>query len=151
MTAAPPPAATWREQAAELYQRHGALLWELVRFGTIGGTSVLIYAIAMLVLVQAAGVDIAVATVPAYLLSMVFNYLMQKLWTFRSKASHISSVPKYLFVHAVGIAINYFAVAGAIHVLGAHYALGQAAAIAIIATWSYVGQKFWAFAQKNGR
>jgi putative flippase GtrA len=124
-------------------------LLQLARFATVGATSVVVYAATVSFCIRLLGFDVAAATIPGYLAAMVLNYALQKLWTFPSDARHVTAAPRYLFVHAIGVALNY----GAVQVLmgRAHtpYLLAQAIAIAMIAAWSYLAQKHWAFAGRK--
>lgn len=124
------------------------LILEVVRFGVVGGASAVVYALTIVICVFGFGVGVAVATIPGYLASMVLNYTLQKIWTFRSDAAHITSVPKYLFVHIVGIGINYGAVEALMSLVGLHYLIAQAIAVTLVAIWSYFAQKYWTFAVK---
>ena len=119
---------------------------EVARFATVGGLSAVVYALTILACVRVFDMSIAVATIPGYLASMVLNYSLQKLWTFRSGARHVAAVPKYLSVHAVGIAINYAAVEALMTLAGAPYLLAQAVGVALVAAWSFLAQKYWTFA-----
>lgn len=124
-------------------------LAELARFATVGGASVVVYAATVFVCISVLGLGVAAATVPGYLAAMVLNYALQKIWTFRSDARHVTAAPRFLFVHAVGMALNYGAVQALTSLAHAAYPSAQVAGIAVVAVWSYLAQKYWAFAARK--
>jgi putative flippase GtrA len=124
------------------------LLLEMLRFATVGGLSAVVYAATIAACVFWLDLDIALSTIPGYIASMALNYTLQKLWTFKSDARHAIAVPKYLFVHAVGIAINFATVQTLMSLAGARYLPAQVLAVALVAAWSYLAQKFWTFPVK---
>jgi len=121
-------------------------LRELVRFSIVGGGSVIAYIVAIFFLHKI--LDLLVASVVAYCLSMIVNYFLQKIWTFRSDRSHFQTGPRYLVIHLAGIAINTLTLALLVETFLIRFALAQLIAFGLIATWSYFLQKFWAFTPK---
>jgi putative flippase GtrA len=81
----------------------------------------------------------------AYLGSIVVNYALQRSFTFRSQKTHTHSGPRYILVHSVGMAINSGVLGLTVDVLKLPFLPSQVAAIGLVAIWSYIGQKRWAF------
>lgn len=131
------------------YVNRRDLFWEIVRFGVVGGASAAVYAVTIVACIYLLDMRASISTVPAYIVSMAVNYTLQKSWTFRNDVAHMASLPKYLFVHAVGIAINYGTVEAAVTGLGAPYLPAQVVAVGLVACWSYMAQKYWAFAVRR--
>ena len=118
---------------------------EILRFGLVGVSSVGVYLVIIITLMKLTPFPLPTAAVVAYMFAMVWNYLLQRNWTFRSKNKHSFVVPRFIIVHAVGIVIN----AASLHVLatgaGLSYVVAQVVAIVFVATWSYLVQKIWVF------
>jgi putative flippase GtrA len=118
---------------------------EVVRFGISGVATEVVY----FAILWGASVcwDVPLwwqATV-AYALSIVFNYFMQRTFTFRSTKSHAHSTPRFLGVHAVGMALNSVTLGIMVDWAGLPFLVSQAVAIGLVALWSYYGQRRWAF------
>ncbi len=120
-----------------------ATIRELIRFGVTGTASAGIYFLLMAGLHLALDLPVGISGMLAYGLGMIFNYLVQYHWTFRSTSAHASATIRYLVIHGVGIVCNAVALALLTPVLG--YWTSQGLAIALIAAWSYLVQKLWVF------
>jgi putative flippase GtrA len=77
----------------------------LLRFGSVGVASTLIYAALGWSLTVGARLGAAPASVLAYALACVFSYFGHKGFTFRSSAAHAVEAPKFIAAAAVGLAI----------------------------------------------
>lgn len=81
----------------------------------------------------------------AYVLTTVINYTLQRFWTFKSQRLHGEAVPRFLLMHAGGVAINAGILAALDDALSLPLLLSQLFAFATIAVWSYLLLKFWVF------
>ena len=81
-------------------------MFEIVRFGVVGGLSVLTYVAVLNPLAMALPGRLWLVSAVAYAASMVANYLLQRSFTFRSDRPHRKAVGRYLVVHGVGITLN---------------------------------------------
>ena len=130
---------------AALYARLPAPLLELVRFGGVGTTCAAIY----FVLLWASGeffkLPMAVRATLAYAPSMLANYLLHRTFTFRSTRPHAHAGPRYVIVQLGGMLINSGVLWLGVDVKAGPYLPVQAAAICIMALWSFAGQKLWTF------
>jgi len=86
----------------------------------------------------------------AYGLGIIFNYLVQRSFTFRSARQHQHAGPRYMVVQLGGMAINSAVLWVGVDVEHWWYPPVQFGAIALTAIWSYFGQKFWAFERAAG-
>jgi putative flippase GtrA len=81
----------------------------------------------------------------AYGSGILFNYLVQRSFTFRSARQHQHAGPRYMVVQLGGMAINSAVIWLGVDVEHWWYPAVQVAAIGLTTIWSYLGQKFWAF------
>lgn len=117
---------------------------ELVRFGSVGLTSALVYFAVFWALSAQIGTTWILGAL-AYFPSMLVNYLLHRSFTFRSDRQHLYAGPRYIIIQGGGLFINSSGLwLGAR--LGLQYWLAQLLAIAALAVFSYVGQRFWTFA-----
>jgi len=80
-------------------------LGRLGRFGVVGVGCAVLYAALAWSLPTVGGWDPAISSIAAYAVAGVVSYLGQKLFTFRSTASHADAAPRFLAVFLVGIVI----------------------------------------------
>jgi putative flippase GtrA len=117
---------------------------EVLRFGFSGLASVGAYLGCLHVLIRFID-QLWLAGAIAYVLSMLVNYTLQRKLTFKSDRSHGQAAPRYLLVHAVGVAITGTTLEVGVSVLGFPLAIVQIVGVLLAAGWSYVGQKTWVF------
>ncbi|WP_313457074.1 GtrA family protein [Stenotrophomonas sp.] len=82
------------------------LAGKLIRFGAVGGTSTLLFAVLTWLLVDKSGMHPVLATVVAYLLLLAPNFAAHKYFTFGSKGEVASESGKFLVVHGLNIGLS---------------------------------------------
>jgi putative flippase GtrA len=118
-------------------------LRELLRFSVVGGGSVIVYTLTLVLFRTFLG--LLAASVVAYVCAMTINYSLQKLWAFQSDRPHAQALPRYVVIHAGGIVLNVLTLALLADTLALWLPLSQVIAFGLVATWSYFLQKFWVF------
>lgn len=137
---------SWAEQVDQL-KRQGllALFWELVRFGWVGVLTAGLYAGQMWALHRLNNwptwLNAAVADGPC----LLFNYLMHRSFSFRSRRRHAEAGPRYLTVQLTGLSINSAVLWYSVDHMRWPFLPTQLAAIVILALFSYTAQKLWSF------
>lgn len=119
-------------------------LQELVRFGSVGIASNVIY-LGALVGLRAIELPWWLSTGLAYATSMIANYLLQRAVTFRSQRNHQAAGPRYLLVMGTCLVINSAMMEMLVAHMGVHPVIAQGGTLLFTTALSYVGQKFWAF------
>lgn len=117
---------------------------EMVRFGSVGVTSTLVYFCVFWVVNRFIDSDWLCGAL-AYPPSMLVNYTLHRSFTFRSDASHAHAGPRYIVVQGGGWVINTVGLWWGGEILGLEYWASQSLAIATVAVLSYIGQRFWTF------
>lgn len=131
-----------RSIAFQLYEH------SVVRFLLVGGLSFALDLGLLVVLHEVAGVDLAIATPIAFVTSLVFNFLLQRLFTFRSDSHGATSAAKYLALVVFNILVTEVLVTG-FHAVGWSYIVGKATATIITTVWNYFLYKKWIFKRKT--
>lgn len=116
----------------------------LVKFLVVGVASFAIDLGLLALLHEGAGVDLWIATPIAFLTSLVFNFFVQRKFTFQSGARAHVSLLKYCAlvgfnVIATDVIVNV--IAGA----GQSYAIGKVAATVATTGWNFLLYKHWIF------
>lgn len=79
----------------------------------------------------------------------MINYVLNYHVTFASKASHKQTLPKFLVVAVVGIALSGAVVKLLTEGLGVHYLVAQLFATVLVLATGFVLNKVWTFAQRS--
>lgn len=116
----------------------------LVKFLGVGGASFAIDLGLLALLHQVGGVDLWIATPIAFLTSLVFNFFIQRKFTFKSSSRAHVSFAKYgalvLFnLVATDVIVNVIADSGQ------SYAIGKLAATVATTGWNFLLYKHWIF------
>lgn len=135
------PAWLW----AALPERLRAALPEFQRFALTGLASAGIYFGLLAFFAAITRLSLTVRAMLAYGIGIIFNYLMQRSFTFRSTRQHQHAGPRYMVVQLGGWVINSGVIWLGVDVAHFWFYPVQFAAIVLTAVWSYLGQKFWAF------
>lgn len=117
----------------------------LMRYAATGITSMLTHIGTLVLLTEGWSADPVVASSTGFCLSIVVSYVLQHRWVFAARTSHGRSVPRFLVVAGIGLALNAGIVALGTHVMGLHYALPQAIALIAVPVSNYVLNGSWTF------
>jgi len=127
------------------WQSIRAALPEALRFATVGTASAALYFALLWFLTLVTRLSLTLMATLAYGSGILFNYLVQRSFTFRSVRQHQHAGPRYMVVQLGGMAINSAVIWLGVDIEHWWYPAVQVGAIALTTVWSYVGQKFWAF------
>ncbi|GAA3319835.1 hypothetical protein GCM10017710_43340 [Arthrobacter ramosus] len=116
----------------------------LLKFLIVGGLSFAIDLGLLVLLHEGLGVDLWFATPAAFLSSLVFNYFVQRSYTFQSNnRAHISMFRYGLLVvfnvFATDVIVNFF------DTLALTYAGGKVVSTVSTMTWNFFLYKYWIF------
>lgn len=95
-------------------------------------------------------VDLLIATPVAFLVSLAFNYALQRVFTFRAENGKSVSFIKYCLLVAfntvaVDVIVNFF------DWLGAGYQVGKVIATILTTAWNFLLYKHWIFKPGAGK
>jgi putative flippase GtrA len=127
------------------WQSVRAALPEALRFAAVGTASAGLYFALLWMLTVLTRWSLTLRATMAYGSGILFNYLVQRSFTFRSARQHQHAGPRYMVVQLGGMAINSAVIWLGVDVEHWWYPAVQVAAIGLTTIWSYLGQKFWAF------
>ncbi|MEO5781310.1 MULTISPECIES: GtrA family protein [Arthrobacter] len=116
----------------------------LVKFLVVGGASFAIDLGLLALLHEVGGVDLWIATPIAFLVSLVFNFLVQRKFTFQSSGRADVSLLKYcalVVFNVIATDVVVIVVDGA----GYPYALGKVIATIATTVWNFLLYKHWIF------
>lgn len=114
------------------------------RYLIIGGASFLIDFGLLALLHHALGWPLWIATGTAFLTSFVFNYTLQRSFSFGSTGTHLSTLLKYLTLLAFNT-VATIAIVWLVDLGGLGWGVGKVAATIMTTGWNYFVFKYWVF------
>ncbi|HEF5154001.1 GtrA family protein [Burkholderia multivorans] len=91
-----------------------------------------------------------VASTVGAILGAVINYFLNYKFTFKSDSSHGATLPRFLFIAAVGMGVNAVLMKLLINVMGVKYIVAQIVATGCVFLSSFALNSIWTFNAKNG-
>ena len=118
---------------------------EFTRFLLVGGASTAIHYLILVGLFHGFGVNALLASGFGFSISAIFNYLMSRAFTFRSKRGHAQGVPRFIATALMGLGLNSMILWWVSAVLGWYYLFGQIIATVVTLAWNFLINKYWTF------
>lgn len=121
-------------------------LEELIKFGIVGGSGVLVNMGLLYVLTRFLSIRLEIASVIAIEVSILSNFFLNNLWTFKKRETHVPFWSRLLRYHLVtGLAgiVNYLVLLLLVHALGWHDMLSNLIGIAIGTIINYTLNSLW--------
>jgi putative flippase GtrA len=119
---------------------------QLVRFGLVGGVGFVVNVAVYALCVHSAGLDYRAASVVAWLVAVMNNFVLNRRWTFdaREGRAHFQAM-RFLVVSLVAEAFSLLLLT--LFVQGAGFAKIPAQALAVGASMplNFLGNKLWSF------
>jgi putative flippase GtrA len=116
----------------------------IVRFLMVGGLSFALDLGLLAIMHELFGVPLWLATPIAFVISLVFNFLLQRLFTFQATNKGSVSAAKYLLLVVVNILVSDIIVIG-FDALGWSYIIGKTTATVLTTVWNYFLYRHWIF------
>lgn len=120
------------------------LAGKLIRFGAVGGTSTVLFALLTWLLIEKAGMHPVLATVVAYLLLLAPNFAAHKYFTFGSKGEVARESGKFLVVHGLNIGLSAGGMAAISHAQ-LDYRWGILFSAIAVPVIVFIVMNFWVF------
>lgn len=122
----------------------------LLRFIIVGGSATLLHYLIMTFLIYLIGTKADIASSTGYIISTIYNYWANSRYAFGGGHIHRRSLPRFLMVASIGLAINQI-----ILLTGLFFSLSiiaaQLSATALVFLWNYLVNATWTFARDNQR
>jgi putative flippase GtrA len=123
----------------------------LVRFGSVGVLSTLVYVLVANGLIWLTHMASALASVAGYLAGMAVSFLGQSRFTFKVQQAGMSHLTRFCIMSAIGLAISYWCVRLTTDVLGLASFWGTLGTAILVPLFSFVVMKLWVFGDRPAR
>jgi putative flippase GtrA len=135
----------------EKIKKHGKFLYRhhFVRYLFVGGTTFILDFGILVFLHGKMDVGIAAATSVAYWISIVYNFILNRYWTFDAREKE--SLQRHITTYFLLLVINYLFAVTFVSYASDHinYIIAKAIAVIIQMVWTYPVYKHYIFV-KNG-
>jgi putative flippase GtrA len=115
-----------------------------LKFLIVGGLSFALDFGLLIALHEVFNVDLVVATTIAFLTSLVFNFILQRTFTFRAVNSRSVSAAKYVALVIVNVVVTDLIVTG-FDKLAWTYGIGKVVATLLTTAWNFLLYRHWIF------
>ncbi|HSZ06754.1 MAG TPA: GtrA family protein [Solirubrobacteraceae bacterium] len=119
---------------------------QLVRFGLVGGVGFVVNVAVYALFVHSAGLDYRAASVVAWLVAVVNNFVLNRHWTFdaREGRAHFQAI-RFLAVSLVAEGFSLLLLTLLVESAGIAKIPAQALAVAASMPLNFLGNKLWSF------
>jgi putative flippase GtrA len=121
----------------------------VIRYGLAGLLATAVYFLAVIGLVEVAGLTAVWAAAIATLIVMVTSYLVNRAWVFDASRPHSSSFPRFAAATGLSIVLNTGLMHLAVKILGWPYLAGAVLTTAIVPPVNFVMNYLWSFSPRS--
>ncbi|MCP9888708.1 GtrA family protein [Cyanobium sp. ATX 6A2] len=126
------------------------LAWQLARYGIVGlASNGLAYGFYLLITFLGVAPEATAAGI--YLVGASSSYLGNYKWTFASKRSHASALPKFVAVHILGFSVQLLLISYLYRNIGLRHQLAQLVTVGCVSIILFLSFKYYVYPQQNTR
>ncbi|MDW5593265.1 GtrA family protein [Conexibacter stalactiti] len=126
--------------------RHPRNWFQLVRFGLVGASGYVVNLAVFTLAVHSFEIGYRIASVLAFLVSVLNNFWWNRHWTFDGRGGHAGfQAARFLLVSVIAFGFNYAVLVTLVEVGGLPEVPAQAIAIVAATPLNFLGQKLWSF------
>lgn len=126
------------------------ILIRLLKYAIIGATGTLAHYAVLIGMVESGMTsDPVVGSGTGAVIGAVINYFLNYRFTFRSRHSHMSALPKFLIIAAVGVALNTIVMAMLMETTSWNYVVNQLIATALTMLFTFATNSAWTFRENK--
>lgn len=126
--------------------RHPQNWFQLVRFGLVGASGYAVNLGVFTLAVHPLGIGYRVASVLAFLVSVLNNFWWNRHWTFDGRGGHAGfQAARFFIVSVTAFVFSYAMLVALVELAELPKVLAQAIAIVAATPLNFLGQKLWSF------
>jgi putative flippase GtrA len=119
---------------------------QLVRFGLVGGVGFVVNLLVYTLFVHGAGVEYRVASVAAWLVAVLNNFVLNRHWTFDARGGQARfQALRFLLVSLVAEVVALLLLTLLVEAGGIAKIPAQALAVGAVTPLNFLGNKLWSF------
>ncbi|MBU5444368.1 GtrA family protein [Paenibacillus sp. MSJ-34] len=118
---------------------------EFITFAGVGIFTTILHIVIYYVLTELLKINAIIASIPAFIISMIFSYIANHKWTFQVVKEHVRYFPKYIAVATMGLLLNLLLIFIVVNLLKFSNIIGVLVVVLIVPPFNYIVNKFWTF------
>lgn len=129
----------------ENYMKKKKLLNQIFRFGVVGGTAFLLDYAILYCLTEFAGINYLLSGTISFSISVIYNYILSKVWVFDTKESNgkITEFLIFLILSVIGLGINQIIMYIGVEVFHMYYMFVKIIATFIVMIYNFITRKIF--------
>jgi putative flippase GtrA len=121
---------------------------QFLRYAAVGIAAAVAHFGTLFMLVQSQLTGDVIGTLAGFIAGGIVSYILNRRFTFASDRAHHAAMPRF-----VAIAFGGFVLTGVLmwilsDKLGLHYMLAQPLITGVVMIWTFMGNRFWTFADR---
>lgn len=129
----------------------GPLLFQFVRFLSVGAVATVAHFAVLISLVQIFDSNPVIASVFGFAISALLNYFLNYHYTFNSVQPHTATLPRFVIIALIGMILNTAAMTIQVNTLGFHYLIAQVVTTIVVLVWNFTGNRLWTFEHRESQ
>ena len=136
-----------RTRQTLLFGTTGSLLNQFSRYTVVGGLAFVVDIGSLYALTRFAGLYYLVSAAVAFVLGLVANYFLSRVWVFNRRTMGSVAVEMLIFtiIGVVGLGLNEAIIWFVSEKIHLHYLIGKAISTGIVLIWNFGARKFVLF------
>lgn len=118
---------------------------QIARFSIVGLSSAIIDFGLLYVLTDHFGLYYLLSATISFTIAAIYNFLLNRNWTFKSNGSHRRQVPIFLGIALAGVTLNNGMMYLGVDHFGLWYIYAKIFATAVVTVWNFLGNKYVTF------
>lgn len=125
-------------------------MWrEFLKFANCGALGTTAHYIVLWLLVNGGALDPVLGSAAGAVVGAGTNYFLNYHWTFGSRLPHSRTMPRFIVIAALSLAVNTWLMALLLSYGTLHYLLAQIIATLVCLAFNYFASRFWAFQESS--
>jgi len=125
---------------------HRHVASQFVRFAGVGAVGTAAHYAVLVALVEVAAIDEVVASTAGAAIGAAVNYVLNRRFTFESRAAHGPALVRFFTVAGAGLGLNWMLMRVLTSALAVHYLVAQVLSTATVLAWNFTANRLWTFA-----
>ena len=120
-----------------------------MKYATVGAVGTALDVGSLYVFVDFLHIPVLVAAAISFMLAVVNNFIMNKIWTFRNNSRNFrKQFIKFFIVSVIGLILTEICMGVFVYLLDILYIVSKLVTSVIVLTWNFLANKNWTFTEK---
>ena len=131
-------------------QQNRKAFWMFLKYAVVGASGTVLDVGSLYVFVDLLHIPVLVAAAMSFVLAVVNNFILNKVWTFRNNSRNVrTQFIKFFIVSVVGLVLTEICMALFVYLLDIWYIASKLITSVIVLTWNFLANKNWTFTEKD--